>query len=100
MMAGQAGMDEMHEAMETGDYDAFIEAHEAIGHQPRWAASEEDFQLMADMHEAMINGDYETADQIREELGMPERGQGRGRGMMRGAGFVDADGDGLCDNMQ
>jgi hypothetical protein len=55
----------------------------------------------------MLEGKTAEANAIRTELGLGQ-GAGRGQGMMneqqrgqnRGENFVDANGDGKCDNMR
>lgn len=71
--------------------------------------SEEDLTKMAQMHELMISGEYEEALKIKDDLGMGQGIRGMGQGMRQGHGnkakgsmpnFVDANNDGLCDNME
>lgn len=84
-MFGRAEMDSevrdaIEQAMEDGDYDAWVQAHEDAGLDGRFSdLSEADFAKMVEMHEARQNGDFETAQEIAEELGMPTGGRG-GRG--------------------
>ena len=72
--------------------------------------SEEDLDKMNEMHELMLSGEYEKALELRDEMNL---GQGMRQGMMgsgnrahgsktRGAmpGFVDANSNGICDNME
>ena len=102
-------MQTMQEAIEDNDYNAWLAAAETLDHYPVNATTidENDFALLVQMHEARQAGDFTTADELADELGFPamgERGLGQGRGMRgmhggQGAGFVDLDGDGNCDNI-
>ncbi len=70
--------------------------------------TQENFSRFTEMHNLMVAGKTDEAAKIREELGLGNgqgrgegRGQGQGRGEGRGRnggqGFVDANGDGVCD---
>ncbi len=68
--------------------------------------TEQNFARFTQMHQLMLEGKTDEANAIRAELGL---GQGAGRGQGQNAGqrgrnlggnFVDANGDGACDNMR
>jgi hypothetical protein len=111
--------EEMQEAIENGDYEDWISLREEnkLPMKGRIFSiiTEENFEQFKEMHLAQIQGDTATASQIRAELGLglgnaagdkamsPRKGQGNMAG--RGTGqqaqmqdYVDADGDGNCDN--
>jgi hypothetical protein len=107
---------ERHEAMEQAfanrDYNAWKELMNGRGRVSQ-VINEENFARFAEAHELAENGDLEGAKKIREELGLGQggrfhgagKGYGRGmrrgmRGMNAGANFVDANNDGVCDNLQ
>ncbi|MFC1768389.1 hypothetical protein ACFLZX_01370 [Nanoarchaeota archaeon] len=69
-------------AVEAGDYDAWVEAH---GDSPRASQmleviNEDNFELLIQLHEAKESGDFESAKQIAEGLGLEKRGLGKGHG--------------------
>lgn len=71
----------IHEALEDGDYDAFIDAIEGT----RLADvidTEGEFETFVEAHELRENGDREGARELMEELGIekPEGKRGHGRG--------------------
>ncbi len=113
--------EERHEAMqkafENNDYNAWKEQMNGRGRVSE-VINEENFAKFAEAHRLADEGKYDEADQIREELGLRTRdgkrmgagygnrdGRGHGRmnnedrGQNRGGNFVDADGDGTCDNL-
>jgi hypothetical protein len=111
--------EERHEAMmdsfENNDYQAWLEARGDIGRGHMMdVVNEDNFDQFVKMHNLRLAGDIEALDEIRAELGLGQgnragghgmRGEQRGksggeRGQNRQGGFVDADGDGNCDNMQ
>jgi hypothetical protein len=98
--------EQMLKAFENKDYNAW---KNLMGN--RGAANivtEQNFPRFTEMHNLMLEGKYEQANVIRKELGLGAgNGNGQGGGMMgRGngqnsrGGFVDANGDGKCDNMR
>ncbi len=105
----------MEDAFEATDYDSWYDLMTEDGRHPRVVdvVTEDNFETFIQAHEAGINGDYETASSLRAELGLndgngPHDGTGygkigsKGRGQNRGMqqnNFVDADGDGVCDNL-
>ncbi|NOZ81030.1 MAG: hypothetical protein GXP63_05130 [DPANN group archaeon] len=105
--------EERHQAMEAAfdnnDYDAWAALMAEDGRNPHMleVVNQDNFATFANMHEAMEEGDQDTAAQLRAELGLGN-GRGRGHAGMMGRGhrqgmgshqnFVDADGDGSCDN--
>ncbi len=74
-MARQA----MHDALAAGDYDAFKIAVEGSP-LADIVTSEKDFEEFAKAHELKKEGKYTEAKEILTELGIPERGEGKGRG--------------------
>jgi hypothetical protein len=69
--------------------------------------TEQNFARFTQMHNLMLEGKTDEANKIRTELGLGQgggRGQGKmnggQRGQNRGGNFVDANGDGKCDNMR
>lgn len=110
-----------HEAMtaafENGDYEAWKEnkPNEARGRMMDVVKDDATFAKFAAIREARLAGDTETADALRAELGLGQgNGEGHGQGMKgngargdhngsRGqnhSGFVDANGNGVCDLME
>lgn len=93
--------EERHELMEQAfdnmDYHAWKELMTQDGRHPRVVdvVTEENFATFVAAHDAGVSGDADTAAQLRAELGL---GQGRQRNMGHGPDFIDADGDGICDN--
>lgn len=89
MMMGRRGGDqgphgmneEARAAIEAGDYDAWLEATDEDNPIRNHVASSEDFQTLTELHTAKQNGDEETARSLAEELGLPERGEMRGKRM-------------------
>lgn len=75
---GQGGNEEMRNAIEVGNYEAFQEARKDITCPMNKEVSEEDFSKMQEMHTLRSEGKFEEANALREELGFPERG---GKGM-------------------
>jgi len=113
---------ERHEAMtaafEAKDYNAWTEARGDMGRgRMMEVINEDNFDKFVEMRELRLAGDTEGADEIRAELGLGQdgrnhgdrgRGQKDGRGMHNsgargqnnGGNFLDANGDGTCDNLQ
>ena len=107
----------MEQAFETGDYNAWKELMSGKGRVTQ-VVNEGNFVQFAEAHELAENGDLEGAKEIRAELGLGQgskgqgmkggqgKGQGNGmhssstRGQNSGGNFVDANGDGSCDNIQ
>lgn len=95
----------MEKAFEEKDYEAWKVLMTEGSRRPRVVdvVTEDNFDEFAAAHEAKEAGELEKAAAIRAELGLGQgRGKGYGRGYgrgMRGAGFVDEDGDGQCDNL-
>ena len=104
--SGNKGNNEQHRldvdtAIESGDYQTFKSL--VVDNGPMFKAiTEENFNQFVEMHNLMKSGDLDGAKVISQELGL---GVGRGmfgeRGMHNGngPGFVDSNGDGLCDNL-
>lgn len=109
--------DAMEAAFEAGDYSAWKELMSGKGRVIQ-VVNEGNFTKFAEAHELAENGDIAGAKEIRAELGLGQggrgygmrdgKGQGGGRGMHNfgtrgqnaGGNFVDANGDGTCDNVR
>ncbi|MFH1781587.1 MAG: hypothetical protein ABH835_03165 [Patescibacteria group bacterium] len=80
MQERQGHREEMNEIIATGDYAQWKEQIEA---RPKITdvITEENFDKFKEMHQLMQDGNFEEAQIIREELGLPDRGHGIGRGM-------------------
>jgi len=99
----------MTEALDNLDYDAWVALMTENGRHPRVVdvVTEENFATFVEAHQAALDGDAATAEELRAELGLglgdgPRQGygQGMGRGLRaQQSEFVDADGDGVCDNL-
>jgi hypothetical protein len=95
----------MEAAFENNDYAAWKEQMGDRGATRKVTA--ENFNRFAQMHELKEAGKIEEANAIRTELGLGQKdgsGQGKGmhsgqRGQNKGGNFVDANGDGNCDNI-
>jgi hypothetical protein len=73
----QERMTLVHEAIELGDYTAWVEV---IGESPRAeimlsVITEENFDRFVKMHEAKRSGDFESAREIADELGLESFGK-------------------------
>ncbi len=72
---GQKGPNEEEKAaLDSGDYNAWLEAVPEDSPILEFITSEADFQKLVEMHEAKEAGDDETAKAIADELGLPEKG--------------------------
>jgi hypothetical protein len=110
----------MTQAFENNDYATWRAEMEKNSRRGRVldVVNQDNFARFAEAHRLGVNGQTEEADAIRAELGLRgskgERmnkgygnkqgqgnGQGRGehRGQNQGGNFVDANGDGTCDNL-
>ena len=103
----------MEEAFAANDYNAWLDLMGGRGRVTQ-VINEDNFALFAEAHNLAEAGDTAGADAIRAELGLRTsssgvtgqgnrggRGQGMGqRGQNARTNFVDADNDGICDNMQ
>lgn len=76
---------ELHDAIESGDYDAW---KAIVDSRPRITdyINEDNFAQFAQMHSLRQEGDFEGAQAIREELGLPDKG-GFGKGHRMGRHF-------------
>jgi hypothetical protein len=83
---GQGKNQEVQEALELGDYNAFQEARKDVVCPMNKEISEEDFSKMQEMHTLRAEGKFEEAQALREELGLPDRG---GKGMNGGGKFSE-----------
>lgn len=106
--------DAMTDAFENIDYSAWVEQMSDRGRVTQ-VINEDNFAQFAEAHKLASEGDYAGADAIRAELGLRTSdgarqgqgyrgGHGAGKGQRggqgsHGAGFVDVNGDGVCDNM-
>ncbi|XLQ20722.1 MAG: hypothetical protein ACKUBY_03020 [Candidatus Moraniibacteriota bacterium] len=105
----------MTQAFESGDYNTWKGQMDGRGRVTA-VVTEENFARFAEAHRLGLAGDTAGADAIRAELGLRTsngekgghgygkgegqgRGQGENRGQNKGGNFVDADGNGTCDNM-
>jgi len=111
---GQTGSNytpERHEAIEkafeSNDYVAWKNLMGDKG--ATRIVTQENFAKFSEMHELREAGRIDEANAIRTELGLGQgggKGQGAGamhngqRGQNRGESFVDANGDGKCDNLK
>lgn len=75
---------EAREAIENSDYQAWVEAMPEDSPMRKYIENEEDFNKLVEMHEARENNDDDRAEELREELGLPDRPNGTGKGMMMG----------------
>lgn len=95
---------QMTEAFAKNDYAAWKNLMGDRGAAK--VVTQENFAKFTQMHNLMLEGKTDEANKLRAELGLGQGG-GRGQGMMggqrgqnRGGNFVDADGNGACDNMR
>lgn len=95
---------QMLKAFENNDYSAW--KNQMGNRGAARVVTEQNFARFTQMHNLMLEGKVDEANKIRTELGLGQGG-GRGQGMMsgqrgqnRGGNFIDADGDGRCDNMR
>jgi len=111
---GQTGSNytpERHEAMEkafeSNDYASWKNLMGDKG--ATRVVTQENFAKFAEMHELRENGKIDEANAIRTQLGLGQgggKGQGTGamyngqRGQNNGGNFIDANGDGKCDNLK
>lgn len=82
----QAQHEAMQEVIANGNYDAW---KELVDSRPRITdvVTEENFAQFVQMHQLMQDGDREGAQAIAEELDLPDRGQGFGKGSRMGHGM-------------
>lgn len=102
----------------SGNYEAWRAAMGDRGGRAATAVNEQNFDRFTEMQRLMAEGKYEEAQKIRTDLGL---GQGRGNrgggcamsagagrqggcgmrnGGATGTGFVDANGNGVCDHAE
>ena len=111
----------MEQAFENNDYGTWKEQMNDRG-RVKNVVNEDNFSKFAEAHKLGLEGKTAEADEIRKELGLRTsngermgagygqgkgegRGQGKGmnngnHGQNQGGNFVDANGDGTCDNVQ
>jgi len=67
--------EEIKEAVENGDYDAWVALHEDREREAKILEyiNEDNFHLLAELHEAIQNQDFETAKEIKDQIGLPDR---------------------------
>lgn len=75
---GHENMDEIRDAIENGDYDAWATLMAEDARFPL-EVSEDTFDSLVEMHELREAGEFEEAREMSEELGLPG-GPGEGRG--------------------
>jgi hypothetical protein len=65
-------METRKEAIESGDYDAWVAAVTENGRSPAILEkiNEDNFHLLGEMHQARVDGDRERAKEIADELGI------------------------------
>jgi hypothetical protein len=73
----------MVEAIDGGDYQAWVELHQGRGRISE-VITEDNFDQFTAMHGMMVDGDYEGANAIRDELGLPEKGKQFSKGFRMG----------------
>ena len=90
----EAHREAVHEAIEGDDYDTWSRLSE--DRRIAEYIDTENWDTFRELHEAHKDGDTERAEELRDELGLPERGEGKGQGkgfrggnMHRGAGSGD-----------
>ncbi len=105
----------MTQAFESNDYDAWKEQMEGRGRATE-VVTADNFTQFKEAHQLALEGKTDEANALREELGLRTsngekgghgygkgegkgRGNGENRGQNKGGHFVDANGDGTCDNM-
>ncbi len=83
--ASKASHSAIHEAVESGDFNAFKEAAEGT---PLYdiVNTKEDFVLFKQAHDLKLEGKFIEAQEIFDDLGMPAKGMKRGVGMGMGMG--------------
>ncbi len=103
----------MEKAFADVDYETWQEQMQGRGRVSEMI-NKDNFAQFAKAHQLAEEGKYEEANAIRAELGLGAHGseghmKGHGFGMRNGrkasgqrshAAFIDANGDGICDNMQ
>lgn len=84
----------MHQALEDGDYAAF---KDSIAGSPLAdiITTEADFAEFARAHALRSEGKHDEAKEIMTELGLPERGEGKGRGFGPELNLTDEQRDAL-----
>ena len=91
----------MDKVMNEKDYEGWKALMTEDGRTPgvlRKIDTQEEFDKFAEARRLGKEGKTAEANAIRSELGLGN-GQGKGSGNgQRGGGFVDANGDGACDN--
>jgi hypothetical protein len=88
----------MEKAFENNDYAAWKNLMGDKG--ATRVVTQENFAKFSEMHKLMVAGKTDEANAIRTELGLGQ-GNGKGhRGQNQRGNFVDANGDGKCDNLK
>ncbi len=77
-IADEETREQIHEAVENKDYEAWKTAHDSVKKITEYIESQEDFDKFLEMKELYKSGDKEAAEALREELGLPEM---KGKGM-------------------
>ncbi len=95
---------QIQEAFTKNDYNTWKDQMGNRGVTQR--INENNFSRFAEMHKLMLAGKTDEANVIRVELGLNKGGyQNKGqhkemRGENKGGHFIDANGDGQCDNLK
>ena len=92
------------EAIEAGDYDAWVEAHESMDVTPPIMdlINEDNFDTFVELYNARMSWDFEKVQELQAELGIEGPGMGVGFGRMnhdpgmRGSGRGMGMGSGNC----
>jgi Spy/CpxP family protein refolding chaperone len=84
----------MHQALADGDYNAFKESIEGSP-LADIITTEADFAEFARAHALKEEGKYDEAKVIMTELGLPERGEGKGHGFGRDLNLTEEQRDAL-----
>ena len=98
---------ERHEQMQKAFTDkSYTEWKDLMGNRGiTEKINKDNFSRFTEMHQLELAGKTDEAQAIRTELGLNQRNHQKGmydgqRGKNQGGHFVDADGDGQCDNLK
>lgn len=85
---GGENMEAMKEAIESGDYDAWVAlvSENKRGGEILEKINADNFYLLSEMHQAKVDGDHEKVKEIAEELDIKPRFKGK-KGMKKGMGM-------------
>ncbi len=103
--ANNQNFQEMNEALENNDYNAWKELSKNKLITDK--ITEENFDQIIAIHELKRAGEFEEANNLATELGLPAlsdqkrmRKMHKEQGQHRGLGFIDENNNGVCDNME